>query len=110
MARKNKSNEIPVGSPSGLPLFYIAVVESARMAGMTERDAIRLMVRSWFGDEVANLLDARIRRTGEGSRAPRALLDIMGNGYYWDAAHKCVKRDATWKKPDEPAEGDEDGS
>lgn len=105
MAHKNKSNEIPVGSPSGLPLFYIAVVESAKMAGMTERDAIRLMVRSWFGDEVANLLDARIRRTGEGGRAPKALLDIMSNGYYWNKEKGRVERDATWKKPeDEPAE------
>lgn len=96
-ARPRRAEQAP---PAGLPLFLVAVVESAAFAQMSERDAIMLMVRLWYGDDVARLLELRVARTGEGKRAPKRLLDIMGNGYYWDAVHGRVRRNETWVEED----------
>lgn len=79
----------------GLALFLIAVVEGASLAGMSEREAIMWLVRLWFGEETARLLRNRVERTGEGKRAPKVVVDIMGNGYYWDAVRGRVVRQTT---------------
>lgn len=98
MPRQPRPPRVGPNSTAGLPLFLIAVVESAAFAQMSERDAIMWLVRLWFGDDVAKLLESRVARTGVGKRAPKALLEVMGNGYYWDGVHGRVARDSTWKE------------